>query len=64
MVGIVMQFTACFVQLMIIVGLCFDEGKSASSKLFKVEIEGLQGSLISLMLFMLYLNRDQYQLNS
>ena len=48
-----MQFTACYVQLMIIVGLCFDEGKSSSSKLFQSPLMQFLGR-ISMSLYLIH----------
>ena len=53
MAGIIMQFTACYVQLMIIVGLCFDERKSSSSKLFNSPIMQFLGR-ISMALYLIH----------
>ena len=50
--GSILQFTACYTQLMIIVGLCLDNGKSFSSQFFNTKLMQFLGRIsMSLYLF-------------
>ena len=52
MFGAILQFTACYTQLMIIVGLCLDNGKSFSSRFFNTTLMQFLGRIsMSLYLF-------------
>ena len=52
MFGAILQFTACYTQLMIIVGLCLDNGKSISSQFFNTKLMQFLGRIsMSLYLF-------------
>ena len=49
-----MQFTACYVQLMIIIGLCLDgEGHSWASKLFRSSLMQFLGK-ISMTMYLIH----------
>ena len=49
-----MQFTACYVQLMIIIGLCLDgEGHSWASKLFRSSVMQFLGK-ISMTMYLIH----------
>ena len=51
--GVYMQMTSCYLQLMIIVGLCLDSGKSSTSRFFKTKIMQFLGR-ISMSLYLIH----------
>ena len=51
--GMYMQVTACYLQLMIIVGLCLDAGKSITCRFFKTKLMQFLGR-ISMALYLIH----------
>ena len=51
--GMYMQVTACYLQLMIIVGLCLDAGKSLTCRFFKTKFMQFLGR-ISMSLYLIH----------